>query len=179
MTVLGGERPAANGTRPGLYKGRPLARRPHAQTSPPPRPPHPCNHERPLAFQPEDRARRRDVQIGVARPGPGTGPSPDAAAASARAAACARVATTGGSTPCPERGEAAASTASTCPCHQSRVDRRGPRVLPLAEREPAGAVAPQQSPRGGPEHRWEIRRRRALLPMHLRRDPAFAIESTN
>jgi hypothetical protein len=34
-------------------------------------------------------------------------------------------------------------------------------------------------PRGGPERRREIRQRRALLPMHLWRDPAFAIESTN
>jgi hypothetical protein len=34
-------------------------------------------------------------------------------------------------------------------------------------------------PRGRPERRREIRRRHALLPMHLRRDPAFAIESTN
>jgi hypothetical protein len=33
MTALGSERPATNGMRPCLYKGRPLARRPHAQTS--------------------------------------------------------------------------------------------------------------------------------------------------
>jgi hypothetical protein len=34
-------------------------------------------------------------------------------------------------------------------------------------------------PCGGPERRREIRWRRALLPMHLQCDPAFAIESTN
>jgi hypothetical protein len=34
-------------------------------------------------------------------------------------------------------------------------------------------------PRDGPEYWREIRQRRALLPMHLRRDPAFAIKSTN
>jgi hypothetical protein len=33
--------------------------------------------------------------------------------------------------------------------------------------------------RGRPERRREIRRRRALLPMQLCRDPPFAIESTN
>jgi hypothetical protein len=34
-------------------------------------------------------------------------------------------------------------------------------------------------PRDGPERRREIRRWWALLPMHLRRDPAFDIESLN
>jgi hypothetical protein len=34
-------------------------------------------------------------------------------------------------------------------------------------------------PRDGPERRREIRWRRALLPMHLRCDPAFDIESLN
>jgi hypothetical protein len=34
-------------------------------------------------------------------------------------------------------------------------------------------------PRDGPERMQEIRRQRALLPMALRRDPAFAIASPN
>jgi hypothetical protein len=34
-------------------------------------------------------------------------------------------------------------------------------------------------PRDGPERRREIHRRQAHLPMHLRRDPAFDIESLN
>jgi hypothetical protein len=34
-------------------------------------------------------------------------------------------------------------------------------------------------PRDGPERQPEIHRRRALLPMHLRRDPPFDIESLN
>jgi hypothetical protein len=34
-------------------------------------------------------------------------------------------------------------------------------------------------PHGRPERRREIHWRCALIPMHLRRNPAFAIESTN
>jgi hypothetical protein len=71
-----------------------------------------AHHERPLALQPEDRARRRGVWVSLAGTGPGTGPLPDALAASAPPFASARIAATGGSAPCPVRSEAAASTAA-------------------------------------------------------------------
>jgi hypothetical protein len=109
MTALGGERRAARVLR--LYKGPPS----HAgHTHPPPPRLHTlrARHERPLALQPEDHARRRGVWIGLVGLGPGTGPTPDAPAASTPSFACARFSATVRSTPRPERGEATASTAA-------------------------------------------------------------------
>jgi hypothetical protein len=63
--------------------------------------------------------------------------------------------------------------------------RAGP-SRPMVGREPVDVVAPELSscapppvPRDGPERVQEIRRRRALLLMALRRNPAFAIASMN
>jgi hypothetical protein len=94
MTVLDSERPVARVLR--LYKEPPS---PAGHTHPPPPRLHAlrARHERPLALQPEDQARRRGVWISLA----GLRLAPDAPVASTPSFACTRFSATVESTPRP------------------------------------------------------------------------------
>jgi hypothetical protein len=145
MTVLSGEQPAARVQR--LYKAGPRTPRPHTPVDETTADHTSTHHDWPLALQPEDQARWRDIWIGLAGPRQ----APDASTVSATSVACARAAATIGSTPRPERGEATASTAAPArPClragHACPSALRRRRTHPFAGRNPSGVVAPHQPP---------------------------------
>jgi hypothetical protein len=111
------------------------------------------------------------------------GPAPNAATASPASSGGATV----GSSPRPEHGQTTAST--TRPVGpRLRAGQASRRLYARGNPIPwpdawwhlnSRRVPGPPVPRDGLEHVREIRRRRGLLPMHLRRNPAFDIASPN